>query len=61
MYLRFRNTLLAISKLADLESHLHQLDKETTRNIDEVVVNKENPNTETSHKDIDNNSDVQQK
>lgn len=59
MYLRFTNTIICNCKtiLVDFESHLHKPDTETPRNIDDLVVNIENLDTEAGHKDIDNNSE----
>lgn len=42
--------------LADLESQLHQPDTQTKRNIHDLMVNRENQDTEAEHKDIDINS-----
>lgn len=40
-----------------MESHLHQLDKETTRYVDDVVVDRENQDMEAGHKNTENNSE----
>lgn len=49
---------MAISTiLADTKSHQYTPDTQTTTNIDNLEVRRENPHTKSGNKDIDNNSE----
>lgn len=52
------NRLLAISTiLEDTKSHQYTPDTQTTTNIDNLEVRRENPHTKSGNKDIDNYSE----